>query len=107
MVCFDKTGTLTENRMDLFGCLMTKGNKFDHMPIEADNDTYQKARIINPLIKLSDEAVLCMSCCHSLANIEIDGKLQIMGDPMEEEMYKFVEAKLHDEQEMTVTETIL
>ncbi len=40
MVCFDKTGTLTENRMDLFGCLMTKGNKFDHMPIEADNDTY-------------------------------------------------------------------
>jgi P-type E1-E2 ATPase len=40
MVCFDKTGTLTENRMDLYGCLMTTGNKFDQMPIEADNETY-------------------------------------------------------------------
>ena len=50
MVCFDKTGTLTENRMDLFGCLMANNHKFDNSPIEADNDTYQKAKIINPSI---------------------------------------------------------
>ncbi len=66
-ICTDKTGTLTENRMRVVGAFI--GNKF-LKPEEIDPDKYR------PFFKISE-------LCNNSEISTKEGKLEILGDPLE------------------------
>ena len=68
VICTDKTGTLTQNRMEVVGAVV---------PFELVEAAHLDAATLGPAMLLGARA------CHSLEEVEIDGKTQLSGDPME------------------------
>jgi cation-transporting ATPase 13A2 len=74
-ICFDKTGTLTENEIKINGFVMAREGEFE--TVESD---------INELINCEGYRYLMetLSCCNNLNLI----KGEIIGDPIEEQMFE-------------------
>lgn len=80
-ICFDKTGTLTETGLTLHGYLLGSESGFEDFGNNLDSV------VVNPRFQPFIE---CLACCHSL--VTIDGN--IVGDPLDEQMYLFSRARL-------------
>lgn len=100
LICFDKTGTLTQDNMKFYS----------YYKKEEDKD-FEYKRVIDPkngvdngfeLIKESQDLRFfeIMGCCHSLMNL----KEEIIGDPMEKEMFNLTKFDLIQESLMNEEE---
>lgn len=82
VICFDKTGTLTETGVSFQGFLLNAGDHFEPLTNTCE-DVFSNHRL--------GTFVLATACCHSLNDIEG----QVIGDPLDEQMFKFSGATLN------------
>ena len=83
-VCFDKTGTLTEDSMKLYGLILNKRKKLSEMALTMEGHDEDSQRRITELL----------ATCNSLDVI----KGEVMGDPLEKEMFDFTKFTLHKQE---------
>jgi len=93
-VFFDKTGTLTINEMKLDSVYLSLGEDGDKKLLDYEfytNDIQNKLRL--PAVEEETEIMKHFATNHTLSYI----KGQILGDPMEDELFSFSKAALIDE----------
>ena len=89
----DKTGTITENKMKLKMIQIVENRMFDNCLMEQENQLLFKNK--NETLNMMNlkHIIRLISSCHSLYQIEKNGKLEMNGDLLDMEMFRFSQAE--------------
>lgn len=83
VICTDKTGTLTQNRMQAVALYLNGGHT-------TPQQISQQSSLLSDYRRFFEDALLC----HDLKHLQMNGHLQLQGDPMEMALVQMAQACL-------------